>query len=164
MAFVDLWGLSRQDIRSSVVQYCLQHPAACPEILPLGVASAVVLGESVSSITEGIAAQLDLNNCEGDPCALLEAEIARTMTELAGRRTELLEDPYRLYSLARSAPNPDLTGIGSYWDGHIEAYESLRARLGNLMYAANELGCKIPPGAFATLTLSAPKYPLRYSF
>jgi hypothetical protein len=86
------------------------------------------------------------------------------MTELAGRRTELLEDPYRLYSLARSAPNPDLTGIGSYWDGHIEAYESLRARLGNLMYAANELGCKIPPGAFATLTLSAPKYPLRYSF
>ncbi len=164
MAFSDPLGLSRQDPRSSVVQFCLQHPAECPEIIPMGIASAVVLGKSVSSLTESIAAQLDLNNCEGDPCEVLEAEIMRTMTELAGRRTELLEDPYRLYSLARSAPNPDLTRVGSYWDGHVEAYESLRTRLGNLMYAANELGCKIPPGAMSALTLSAPKRPSRYGF
>jgi uncharacterized protein RhaS with RHS repeats len=47
--YVDPLGLQTAPPRSSVVQYCLQYPAACGEILASG-AGAYTIGQQLSSI------------------------------------------------------------------------------------------------------------------
>ena len=90
LSFVDPLGLQTAPPRSSVAQYCLQHPRECSEILAAG-GGAIVAGQQLSDIasnTSSTTTTSDPENCPDDDdddkkCDQYKADARRIYDRLA---------------------------------------------------------------------------------
>jgi RHS repeat-associated protein len=90
-----------------------------------------------------------------NPCIVLEASIAETLTALKSAWVYMFYDPENLWNRAPYRKIPNAPQLGT-WDGHGKNFRQLQSQLNNQIGLASKYSCPIDPEAQLWATSAQP--------